>query len=64
MFPGIGRGNLDPNVFKITSISGFDDTLFTPSAGLRKTISVFRSKTACAELDDADVGRSVECTRR
>jgi outer membrane protein TolC len=53
VFPGVGRGNLDPNVFKITSISGFDDTLFTPGSSLRKSISVFRNKTACVELDDA-----------
>jgi outer membrane protein TolC len=51
-FPGIGRGNLDPNAFKITSISGFDDTLFTPSTSLRRTISVFRNNAACSEISD------------
>jgi outer membrane protein TolC len=62
-FPGIGRGNLDPNAFKITSIRGFDDTLFSPGPTLSKTISVFRNKTACLELDTAtSVGRSMYST--
>ena len=54
---GIGRGNLDLNAFKITSIRGFDDTLFTAGPTLRRTISVFRNNTACSEIERSDTVR-------
>jgi outer membrane protein TolC len=51
-FPGIGRDTLDPSAFRITSIRGFEDTLFTAGPTLRKTINVFRNNAACSEIVD------------
>jgi outer membrane protein TolC len=51
-FPGIGRDTLDPNAFRITSIRGFEDTLFSAGPNLRKTINVFRNNAACSEIVD------------
>src|SRR5262245_42655512 len=63
VFPGVSQGNLDPSLFKINGIPGFEDTLFSPGPNLKKTIQVFRNKTACVELDDAtSVGQSLYTT--